>query len=131
MDAKQRISFYWLLMGVCFILHNLLHLFGLFFGENITLPNTTGEVPLFVQVFNTVVMTGTFVMALLAANLNGKGFNWFSLVWSGLFLLLNASHLYETLFIEKFDVSQAVLLTLVLVINVLLILALWKGVRKV
>jgi hypothetical protein len=50
-------------------------------------------------------------------------------VWSALFLLLNAVHLYETLFVEKFDLSQAALLSFVLVVNVLLSLAIWKGVK--
>ncbi|MDR2470311.1 MAG: hypothetical protein LBD27_07535, partial [Tannerella sp.] len=53
----------------------------------------------------------------------------FSFVWSALFLLLNAVHLYETLFVEKFDLSQAALLSFVLVVNVLLSLAIWKGVK--
>ena len=129
MDSTTKISFYWLLMGVCFILHAQLHFSGLFYGVDIALADATGEVPLFVQVFNTVVMTGTLVMALLAANLSGKGFRWFSLVWSALFLLLNMAHLYETLFVEKFDLAQAALLTFVLVVNLLLSLAIWKSLK--
>jgi len=130
MDNKSKIPFYWLLMGVCFILHAIFHLMGLFYGENITLAEATGSVPLFVQIFDAVVMAGTLIMALLAAHLDGKRFRWFSLVWSGLFLLLNIGHLCEALFVEKFDLSQAVLLSFVLVINVLLILELWRGLRK-
>ena len=129
MDSKTKISFYWLLMGVCFILHSLLHFSGLFFGVDIKIAGATGEIPLFVQVFNTVINTGTFVMALLAANLDRKGFRWFSFVWSALFLPLNAVHLCETLFVEKFDLSQAALLTFVLVVNVMLSLAIWKSLK--
>ncbi|MDR1723549.1 MAG: hypothetical protein LBR84_06405, partial [Tannerella sp.] len=44
-------------------------------------------------------------------------------------LLLNIGHLCEALFVEKFDLSQAVLLSFVLVINVLLILELLRGVK--
>jgi SAM-dependent methyltransferase len=94
-------------------------------------PNATGnEVPLFDQFFNTVIFTVTFLMALLSINLSGCGFRWFSLVWSALFLLLNIAHLAEAIFVEKFDLSQVCLLSFVLVVNVLLIVTLWKSLKK-
>jgi antibiotic biosynthesis monooxygenase (ABM) superfamily enzyme len=69
-------------------------------------------------------------MALLSIHLSGKGFRCFSLVWSGLFLLLNIFHLGATLFVEKFDLSQVCLLTFVLAVNMLLTGTLWKGLKK-
>jgi hypothetical protein len=38
-------------------------------------------------------------------------------------------YLYQTLFVKKFDLSQAALLSFVLVVNVLLSLAIWKSLR--
>jgi hypothetical protein len=105
-------------------------MYGLFYGIDIRLPDATGEVPLGVQAFNTVIYTVTFLMALLSVNLSGKGFRWFSFVWSVLFLLLNIFHLSATLFVEAFDLSQACLLSLVIAVNVLLTLTLWKWLRN-
>jgi signal transduction histidine kinase len=101
-------------------------MYGLFYGIDISLPGATGgEVPLGVQAFNTVIFTLTFLMALLSIHLSGRGFRWFSLVWSALFLLLNLFHLGATAFVEKFDLSQVCLLTFVLAVNVLLMLTLY------
>jgi hypothetical protein len=66
-------------------------------------------------------------------NLNGKKFQWFSLGWAALFLLLNIFHLAGDGFAaDDFDPSQVVLLSfvLVLVINVTLVITLWKTVRQ-
>jgi hypothetical protein len=130
MDTKIKTAFYWLLLGICFLTHTLLHMYGLFYGADIRLPEAPGEVPLGAQAFNTVIFTVTFLIAFLSVNLSGKGFRWFSLVWSALFLLLNIFHLGETVFVEKFDLSQACLLTFVLAVNALLAITLWKGLKK-
>ena len=130
MNTQIKTAFYWLLLGICFLTHTLLHIYGLFYGVDIRLPDATGEVPLGTQAFNTVIFTVTFLIALLSVHLSGKGFRWFSLVWSALFLLLNLFHLGATLFIEAFDLSQACLLTLVLAVNVLLTGALWKDLKQ-
>jgi hypothetical protein len=106
-------------------------MYGLFYGVDIRLPDTTeSEVPLFDQIFNTVIFTVTFLMALLSINLSGRGFRWFSLVWSALFLLLNIAHLAEAIFVEAFDLSQVCLLSFVLVVNGMLIVTLWKSVKQ-
>jgi hypothetical protein len=130
MDTKIKIAFYWLLLGICFLTHTVLHMYGLLYGVDIRLPDTTGEVSLGTQVFNTVIFTVTFLIALLSINLSGKGFRWFSFVWSGLFLWLNLFHLGATVFVEKFDFSQTCLLTFVLAVNVLLTLALWESLKQ-
>ncbi|MDR1683612.1 MAG: hypothetical protein LBS25_09575 [Candidatus Symbiothrix sp.] len=130
MNTQIKTAIYWLLLGVCFLTHTLFHIYGLFYGVDIRLPDTTGsEVPLFDQVFNTVIFTLTFLIALLSVNLSGRGFRWFSLVWSVLFLLLNLAHLAEAAFVEKFDLSQVCLLSFVLVVNGMLIVTLWKSLR--
>jgi hypothetical protein len=125
MNTQIKTAFYWLLLGICFLTHTLLHMYGLFYGVDISLPEATDEVPLGVQAFNTVIFTVTFLMALLSIQLSGKIFRWVSLVWSVLFLLLNIFHLGATAFVEAFDLSQVCLLTFVLAVNVLLTLTLY------
>ena len=131
MDTKIKTAFYWLLLGICFLTHTLLHMYELFYGIDIRMPDATGEVPLAVQTFNTVIFTVTFLIALLSINLSGKRFRWFSLVWATLFLLLNIFHLGATAFVEAFDLSQVCLLTFVLAVNVLLIVELLKSLRQI
>ena len=131
MDTRIKTAIYWLLLGICFLTHTLFHMYGLFYGADIRLPDATeGEVPLGVQAFNTVIFTVTFLMALLSIHLSGRGFRRFSFVWSVLFLLLNVFHLGATVFVEAFDLSQACLLTFVLAVNVLLTVTLWKSLKQ-
>jgi hypothetical protein len=130
MNTQIKIALYWLLLGVCFLTHTLFHLHGLFYGIDIRISNATvSEVPVFDQVFNTIIYTVTFLLTLLSINLSGKGFRRFSLVWSILFLPLNLIHLGMALFVEAFDLSQACLLSFVIAVNVLLTLTLWKNLK--
>jgi hypothetical protein len=131
MNTQIKIAIYWLLLGVCFLTHTLFHMYGLFYGADIRIPGVTeSEVPVSDQVFNTIIFTVTFLMALLSMNLSGKVFCWISCIWSVLFLLLNLVHLGMALFVEAFDLSQACLLSFVIAVNVLLTLTLWKSLRK-
>ena len=131
MNTQIKTAIYWLLLGTCFLTHNLLHMYGLFYDADIRLPDvTSSEVPLGVQAFNTVIFTVTFLMAFLSVNLSGKGFRWFSLVWSALFLLLNLFHWAATVFVEAFDLSQVCLLSFVPVVNVALIATLQKSLKQ-
>lgn len=130
MNTQIQTAFYWLLLGICFLTHTLLHMYGLFYGVDVRLPEATGEVSLGVQAFNTVIFTLTFLMALLSVHLSGKSFRWFSFVWSALFLLLDIFHLGATAFVEEFDLSQLCLLAFILAVNVLLTSGLWKSLKK-
>jgi hypothetical protein len=130
MNTQVNTAFYWLLLGVCFITHAVLHMYGLFEGVDIRLPEASGEVSLGTQVFNTIIFTLTLLLALLSLNLSGRGFRWFSLIWASLFALLNLMHLGETIFVEAFDLSQVCLLTFVMAVNVMLIIALWKSLKS-
>ncbi|MDR0537578.1 MAG: hypothetical protein LBH04_06000 [Tannerellaceae bacterium] len=130
MNTQIKIAFYWLLIAVCFLTHTIFHMFGLFYGADIRLPDAPGAVPTGVQVFNTIIFTLTFLLALLALNISGKTFRLISLVWSLLFLILNIVHLAEATFVEEFDVSQICLLTFILAVNSMLITTLWKSIKE-
>jgi hypothetical protein len=132
MNTQTKIVIYWLLLGTSFLTHTLFHLYGLFYGADVRIPGVTGsEVPLSDQVFNTVIYTVTFLMALLSMNLTGKVFRRISFIWSALFLPLNLVHLGMALFVETFDLSQACLLSFVIAVNVLLTLTLRKSLKTV
>lgn len=127
MHTTVKIVFYWILIGVCFILHNSLHQFEIYYGKSMDIVDAAGVIPLGVHIFTILVSTSPFILALLFLNFSSKGLSWGALVWSILFLLLNAAHLIEAIAVEKpFNLSQAVLLSLIVIINVLLILTLWK-----
>lgn len=127
MDSKIKIIFYWLLIGVCFILHNSLHELEVFYGKNLDIINANGVIPLGVHIFTILSLVSPFILALLFMNFSSKGLSWSATIWSILFLLLNIIHLFETLIIERpFNLAQAVLLSFIVVTNILLTKTLWK-----
>ncbi len=129
-QSRIKIIFYWALIGVCFILHNLLHLSEIYYGKDMLIANTAGIMPVSVQIFTVLVSIMPFILAVLSLNFFKKGFLWASFVWSILLLCLNAVHFGQTAAEEVFDLAQTVLLLFILVMNLLLSFTLWRSVRS-
>lgn len=98
-------------IAVGFVIHNLL--------ERVEMPK---ELSMGSHVFLSVIFSGTLFLSLLTLHLQGKGFRWFSLVWSALLLLLNTVHLGETVVKEMAEVSQVTLLAFIFTANLLLLI---------
>jgi len=132
MRIIDKIVFYWILIGVCFILHNLLHLSGIYYGKEMQLAATDGVMPLGIHIFTILVSASPFVFAVLFLNLCSKILLWVSLSWSILFLVLNLAHFIATVAFEKpFDLSQSVLLLFILIVNGMLTYVLWKYLKQI
>lgn len=130
-DTRIKIIFYWLLIGVCFILHNSLDALEVTFGKAVEIIQNEGVIPLETHVFSILVQISPFILVLLSLNFTSKKLSLFSLIWSILFLILNTAHLLEVLFIESpFNLTQTVLLTLILLINIMLTISLLKSLKQ-
>ena len=130
-DTRIKIIFYWLLIGICFILHNSLDALEVTFGKAVEIIQNEGVIPLETHVFSILVQISPFILVLLSLNLTSKKLSLFSLIWSILFLILNTAHLLEVLFIESpFNLTQTVLLTLILLINIMLTISLLKSLKQ-
>ena len=130
MEPRIKIIFYWVLIGICMILHTQFSQMGLFFGESITMPEATGTMPDGMYYFLVVGMIFPFIFSLLHLNVRAKWFVWISFIWSCLLIILNVYHFCETMFVEHAHVDQGCLLLFVLVINVLLTLDLYRMIRR-
>ncbi len=130
-DTRIKIIFYWLLIGVCFILHNSLDALEVTFGKAVEIIQNEGVIPLETHVFSILVQISPFILVLLSLNFTSKKLSLFSLIWSILFLILNTAHLLEVLVIESpFNLTQTVLLTLILLINIMLTISLLKSLKQ-
>lgn len=131
-DTRIKIIFYWLLIGVCFILHNSLDALEVTFGKAVEIIQNEGVIPFETHVFSILVQISPFILVLLSLNFTSKKLSLFSLIWSILFLILNTAHLLEVLFIESpFNLTQTVLLTLILLINIMLTISLLKSLKQI
>ena len=130
-DTRIKIIFYWLLIGVCFILHNSLDALEVTFGKAVEIIQNEGVIPYETHVFSILVQISPFILVLLSLNFTSKKLSLFSLIWSILFLILNTAHLLEVLVIESpFNLTQTVLLTLILLINIMLTISLLKSLKQ-
>lgn len=131
MHTTIKIVFYWILIGVCFILHNSLHELEVFYGKSVDIIDAAGVIPLGVHIFTILGLTSPFVLALLFLNFSSKGLSWGAFVWSILFLFLNTAHLIEAIAVEKpFNLSQVVLLSFIVITNILLAITLWRSAKQ-
>lgn len=131
MHTTTKIVFYWILIGVCFILHNSLHELEVFYGKSVDIIDAAGVIPLGVHIFTILGLTSPFVLALLFLNFSSKGLSWGAFVWSILFLFLNTAHLIEAIAVEKpFNLSQVVLLSFIVITNILLAITLWRSAKQ-
>lgn len=131
MDSRIKIIFYWILIGVCFILHNSLHELEVFYGKDIDIIDAAGVIPLGVHIFTILALVSPFIFVLLFLNFSSKGLSWVALVWSIFLLFLNIAHMIETIAIERpFNLSQAVLLTFIVISNILLTVTIWKYTKQ-
>lgn len=127
MHTTTKIIFYWLLIGICFILHNSLHQFEIYYGKSMDIVDAGGVLPLGIHIFTILVSISPFILSVLFLNFSSKVLSWSALVWSILFLLLNIAHMIEAIAVEKpFNLSQVVLLSFIVITNILLTLTLWK-----
>lgn len=117
MTHQIKIAACWLLIAVGFILHNLLEL------------PFEGELPMSAQIFISITLVGTLLISLLTLHVQGKAFRWFSVIWSGVMLLLNAAHVVEQVVKEPGVISQVTLLIFILTANVLLFVNTWKWIK--
>ncbi len=129
MSIYFRMSLLWLLIAFCYSQHSLYHLSGLFYGQDIRLPDTNGEVPVSLHLFRIAVEIVTLIICVLTLYIKRKGFYWFCFVWASLLGLLNLVHLAQTVMGEIEDLSQVALLSFVVLINGLLVADAWKMVR--
>lgn len=130
METKTKISIYWILLGICMILHTQFSSMGLFFGQSVAMPDAPGEIPGNMYYFLVVTMVLPFIFSFIELNLSAKWFTWVSLIWGALLILLNLFHFYETMFVEHAHVDQGVLLLFVPVVNVMLVLTLIRSLKS-
>ena len=125
-----KVAILWLLLGVCFSLHNIFHLSALFFGVDIKLADADGTVPNKAHLFRILIDIFSFVFVLLSLYVFKRLFYWISFVWAALLSLANCMNLVEMVIYEWRDYSQVLLLTLILAINILLLRELWILIRS-
>lgn len=125
----MKSSLLWLFLVVGLVLHVQYEAAEYVFYSKALSTEGDGTLPVFFQVFNLLVLVIPLIMAVVHLVCAPKWFITISLIYAGLFVLLNVFHLVETVGKGFDNFLQIILLTLVLVVNGLLVKSL-LGDRK-
>ena len=128
MNTVSKIVFCWILIIIGLAYHTQYELSGLFFGEDIKMPDANGKMPYTVHYFNIAVTIIPLFFALLTLFLNKLTFKWVSFVYAVLLLLLNVFHVAATAMEDISNLTQMVLLIFVALANTFLVIAInrWR-----
>ncbi|MEL6717469.1 MAG: hypothetical protein AAFP82_02010 [Bacteroidota bacterium] len=130
MNITTRIAFLWLLIAVGISIHSLLKTaaYVFFSDEKLDLGN---EIPMENHIISIVAMILPMVFALCTLFFKSKTLVWIAFIYSILLALLNTFHASEPLSSSPLNISQAVLLTFIAVVNIVLVLQLNKWRKEV
>lgn len=128
MNKITKIAFCWILIIIGLAYHTQYELSGLFFGEDIKIPEANGKMPYTVHYFNIAITIIPLFFSLLILFLKNMVFKWISFTYAVLLLLLNVFHVVTTAVEDISNLTQIVLLTFVALANALLVLELnrWR-----
>lgn len=128
MNTITKIVFCWILIIIGLAYHTQYELSGLFFGENIKMPDANGKMPFSVHYFNIAVTIIPLFFALLTLFSKKLIFKWTTFIYAVLLLLLNVFHVFATAKEDISNLTQIALLTFVALANVFLVMELnrWR-----
>jgi hypothetical protein len=125
MNQPSKIAFFWVLIGMCYVLHGYYELTAIRYGTPVLLPgHTAGGIPFNLHVMRIVLEIGSLLIGTLTVLSFNRPFQWFSFVWALFLCLLNGAHLAMTVARNYTDYTQLALLTFIFFVNVLLVLEL-------
>jgi hypothetical protein len=129
MNQPSKIAFFWVVIGMCYVLHGYYELTAIRYGAPLVAPGhaTDGVIPFNLHIMRIVLEIGSLLIGTLTVLSFNRPFQWFSFVWAIFLCLLNGAHLAMTVARNYTDYTQLVLLTFIFFVNVLLVLELRVG----
>ena len=125
MNSTQRIVFLWLLLAVCVSLHTMLETAEYVFFTAEQGPVAEG-ISSAVHAIYIVAFILPLLMAFLFSFVNSPLLRWCGLALAALLVITNGMHLVEMVMDNLSNVTQLALLSLILAINVMLVLVLYR-----
>ncbi|MFL1895214.1 PepSY-associated TM helix domain-containing protein [Aquimarina sp. 2-A2] len=128
---KTKISIYWLLIAVGFILHHIYGLFGVYYNESLMIEGATGDVPVEHHLYRVLFEGVAFLFCLLTLEVSKYWFKQTSFVWAILLGVFNIYHFITAIVYESSNFSEILILAIMAVTNVLLVINLHKWSKQI
>tara|TARA_B100000809_G_scaffold107339_2_gene105830 strand:- start:544 stop:948 length:405 start_codon:yes stop_codon:yes gene_type:complete len=118
--TTSKIAFLWVFIAIGFIFHHIYGLAAVFFNESVMIEGSTGEIPMWVHKWRIVMEGLALLFGLLTIEISKKWFQWTSFVWAILLGLFNVYHLTTAMLYELSNISEILILILIVVANTFL-----------
>lgn len=127
---RTKISILWLFLAVGYIVHHIYGLFGVYYNESVMIEGSDGIVPINHHMWRIILEGLALLFCLLTLEISKSGFKWTAFVWALLAGLFNVYHFIASLLYEVSNISELMILAMMVVANTFLIISINKWIKK-
>ncbi|WP_103071400.1 PepSY-associated TM helix domain-containing protein [Aquimarina sediminis] len=126
---RTKIIILWIFIALGFIIHHIYGLFGVYYNDSLMMEGATGETPIIHHVYRILFEGFALLFGILTVEVSKKWFKWTSFVWAILLGVFNIYHFLEALLHEISNISEILILALMIVASIFLVINLnkWKN----
>jgi hypothetical protein len=118
---RTKISLLWIFIAIGFIFHHIYGLATVFFNESVLIEGSTGETPFWAHQWRILMEGLALTFGLLTLEVSKKWFILTSFVWAIILGLFNVYHIITAVIYEASNISEILILLLLVVANIFLI----------
>lgn len=118
---RTKISLLWIFIAIGFIFHHIYGLATVFFNESVLIEGSTGETPFWAHQWRILMEGLALTFGLLTLEVSKKWFILTSFVWAIILGLFNVYHIITAVIYEASNISEILILLLLVIANVFLI----------
>ena len=127
---RTKISILWLFLAAGFIVHHIYGLFSVYYKESVMIEGTDGSVPWDHHLWRIILEGLALLFCLLTLEFSKQWFKWIAFVWAILVGVFNVYHFLASLFYEASNVSELLILAMMVLANVFLAIAIHKWIKE-
>lgn len=118
---KTKISLLWIFIAIGFIFHHIYGLATVFFNESVFIEGSNGETPFWAHQWRILMEGLALTFGLLTIEVSKKWFILTSFVWAIILGLFNVYHIITAVMYEASNISEILILLLLVIANAFLI----------
>ena len=127
---RTKISILWLFLAVGYIVHHIYGLFGVYYLESVMIEGSDGAVPINHHIWRIILEGLALLCCLLTLEISKNWFKWAAFIWALLAGLFNIYHFIASLLYEVSNISELLILAMMVVANIFLIRGINKWIKE-
>ncbi|PVW15898.1 PepSY-associated TM helix domain-containing protein [Marixanthomonas spongiae] len=117
---RTKTALLWLFLAIGFILHHLYGVMSVYYNESVMIEGATGKTPINHHLWRIGLEGLAFLFFLLTLEVNKSWFRWTAFCWAMVVGLFNVYHFMGALFYEASNISEILILAMMVLANVFL-----------